>query len=82
MVQQITRGDLDQAGLEQKEIDRFVNLIDLMKRSSKINLQSVQGPKKKLTLRFIDGSLKGKTVDLDTARMPFIFGKSDNQEVG
>jgi len=33
MVQQITRGDLEQIAMEEKEIDRFMNLIDLMKRS-------------------------------------------------
>ena len=61
--------------MESKEIDRFMNLIDLMKRISKINLQENKGPKKKLVMRFIEGSLKGQKVILDTEEMPIIFGK-------
>lgn len=69
--------------MEQKEIDRFMNLIDLMKRISKINLQQTTGPKKKLVMRFVEGSLKGQQIQLDTEEMPIVFGKSDpNQEAG
>ena len=60
-----------------------MNIIDLMKRCSKINLQSKTGPKKKLKMRFIEGELKGQEIKLDTEEMPIIFGKSDpNQEAG
>jgi len=39
MIQQVHRTDLEQLGLEGKEIDRFMNLIDLMKRNTKISVQ-------------------------------------------
>ena len=40
VVQQVHRNDLENIGIEEKEIDRFMNLVDLMKRStsSKVNL--------------------------------------------
>ena len=38
MVQQITKTDLEQIGMENKEIDRYLNLVNLMKRTTKINL--------------------------------------------
>jgi hypothetical protein len=61
--------------LEEKEIDRFLNLIDLMKRSTKISFQQNQGPKKKLIMRFIKGL--DKTIILDPENMPLVFGKVD-----
>lgn len=34
-------------------------------------------------LRFVEGSLKGQQIKLDTEEMPIVFGKSDpNQEAG
>ena len=82
MVQQISRGDLEQIDLEQKEIDRFMNLIDLMKRSPQIS-NSYSGPKKQLTMRFtLDGAHKNTEIVLDPEAMPIIFGNSNNQEVG
>jgi hypothetical protein len=60
-----------------------MNLLDLMKRVSKINLRENTGPKKKLVMRFIEGNLKGKQIQLDPEEMPIIFGKCDpNQEAG
>lgn len=41
--------------LKDKEIDRFMNLLDLMKRSSHYNLQQNTAAKKQLVLRFIQG---------------------------
>lgn len=38
MVKHITQSDLVQIGLEPKEIQRYISLVDLMKRISKINL--------------------------------------------
>jgi len=52
LVQQITRSDLEQLGLEQKEIDRFMNLIDLMKRNMLHSQTQASGPKKQLILTF------------------------------
>ena len=59
MIQQVHRTDLEQLGLETKEIDRFMNLIDLMKRNTKINIQmnTNQNAKKMLMLKFIAGPL-------------------------
>lgn len=69
--------------MEEKESDRFMNLMDLMKRISKINLQQNVGPKKKLVMRFIEGGLKGQQIILEPEEMPIIFGKTDpNQEAG
>lgn len=83
MVQNINTSDLDQIGIEQKEIDRFFNLVNLMKRTSKINLQQNTGVKKKLVMRFLEGSLKGTVIPLDLEEMPILFGKSDpDQEAG
>lgn len=53
MMQQIQRIDLEQMSLKDKEIDRFMNLLDLMKRSSHYNLQQNTTPKKQLVLRFV-----------------------------
>ena len=60
MIHQVHRTDLEQLGLETKEIDRFVNLIDLMKRNTKINIQmsNNSAPKKMLVLKFIAGPLQ------------------------
>ena len=57
MIQQVHRTDLEQLGLETKEIDRFMNLIDLMKRNTKINIQMNANAKKMLILKFIAGPL-------------------------
>ena len=65
--------------LEQKEIDRFMNLIDLMRsqrsRSSSL-LESNKGQKKELVLRFIQGPLK-KEIQLNPDDMPIVFGKTE-----
>tara|TARA_B110000285_G_C15102744_1_gene605969 strand:- start:1306 stop:1557 length:252 start_codon:yes stop_codon:yes gene_type:complete len=52
VVQQVHKNDLDDIGIEQKEIDRFMNLIDLMKRStsSKVNMGNA-AQKKTLIIR-------------------------------
>jgi serine/threonine protein phosphatase PrpC len=74
---------LESIGLELKEIDRYLNLVNLMKRTTKINLQQNTGPKKKLVMRFIQGALKGQEILLDTEELPIIFGKQEaNQESG
>ena len=70
-------------GLEDRDIDRFLNLIDLVKRCPKVNLGQNTAQKKKLIMRFIEGTLKGQEISLDPEEMPIIFGKGDpNQEVG
>jgi len=48
-----------------------------MKRIGKIGLQANTGPKKRLVMRFIEGGLKGHSIELDTEEMPIIFGKND-----
>jgi hypothetical protein len=52
VVQQVHRNDLENIGIEDKEIDRFMNLVDLMKRStsSKVNLYNA-AQKKLLVIR-------------------------------
>lgn len=58
MMHQVHRTDLEQLGLENKEIDRFMNLIDLMKRNTKINIQMGNtNNKKMLLLKFIAGPI-------------------------
>ena len=71
MIQQVHRTDLEQLGLETKEIDRFMNLIDLMKRNTKINIQmnTNQNAKKMLMLKFIAGPLQQEIL-LDPDNMP------------
>lgn len=63
-------------GMESKEIDRFMNLIDLMRRNTKISLQQNHGPKKMLVMKFIQGPLAGKEIPLDPEEMPIVFGKA------
>ena len=48
MVQQVHKNDLDNTGIEEKEIDRFMNLIDLMKRSNSSKVNIYNAPQKKL----------------------------------
>lgn len=83
MIQQVHRTDLEQLGLETKEIDRFMNLIDLMKRNTKINIQINHASNKKmLILKFIAGPLKSEIL-LDPDNMPIQFGKAAmNAEAG
>ena len=52
-------------GMESKEIDRFMNLIDLMRRNTKISLQQKHDAKKVLVMRFIQGPLANKEIILD-----------------
>ena len=52
------------------EIDRFMNLLDLMKRNTKINIQNNNtNGKKMLMLKFIAGGLN-KEILLDPDHMP------------
>jgi len=44
-------------GLQEGEVDRFLNLLDIMKRNQKFNLHKTSGPKKMLVLKFISGPL-------------------------
>mmetsp|Transcript_29349 Transcript_29349/g.44235 ORF Transcript_29349/g.44235 Transcript_29349/m.44235 type:complete len:238 (+) Transcript_29349:671-1384(+) len=59
-----------------------MNLIDLMKRSTKISFQQNSGPKKQLVMRFVSGM--DKQIVLDPEEMPLVFGKADKnlQQVG
>lgn len=59
-----------------------MNLIDLMKRTSKINISQNGGqPKKLLVMKFLSG-LK-KEILLDPDQMPIVFGRPDyNREAG
>lgn len=84
MIQQVHRTDLEQLGLETKEIDRFMNLIDLMKRNTRINIQmsTNANTKKMLVVKFIAGSIKQEIL-LDPDNMPIQFGKlAMNPEAG
>lgn len=69
----VNRHDLEQLGLKLQEIDRFMNLIELMKRSTHINLQSNSPPKKMLVMRFVHGPIN-REILLDPDQMPIVFG--------
>jgi hypothetical protein len=69
-------------GLIPQEIDRFMNLVELMKRSTHINLNMDGTAKKMLVMRFIEGPINRQIV-LDPDQMPIVFGQKDpNQESG
>ena len=80
VVQQVHRNDLENIGIEDKEIDRFMNLVDLMKRSnsSKVNLYNTS-QKKLLVIRQVLGG--NHTVVLDPDNMPIVFGSKEKKDV-
>ena len=55
LIVQVSRQDLQQVGIEQKEIDRFMSLIDAYKRHRMVLTKE---KKKCLVLRFLTGSKK------------------------
>ena len=77
------REDLLKFGVETKETDRFMNLIELMKRTAKINLSSSAGQAKKLlVMKMVNGPMK-REILLDPDHMPIVFGRADiNREAG
>lgn len=53
-----------------------MNLIDLLRRSSKINISAAgDKPKKMLVMKLIDGPIK-KEIILHPEQMPITFGRS------
>ena len=60
-------------GLIPQEIDRFMNLIELMKRSTHINLNMDGTAKKMLVMKFVQGPINRQIV-LDPDQMPIVFG--------
>ena len=62
-------------GVQDSEINRYFNLVDLLKRSSKLNISANKDqPKKLLILKLIDGPIK-KNIVLHPEQMPITFGR-------
>jgi len=66
--------DLEKMGLQDSEIDRFLQLFEVMKSSQNLNLLSSNKMRKMLVLKFVSGPLD-KEIILDPEEMPIIFGK-------
>lgn len=80
MVQQTTQKDLEEMGLGQREIDKFMQQVDKLKRVCKVNLQQNTQAKKKLVMRFVEGKLTGTKIELNVDELPIVFGAADPSE--
>lgn len=72
----VENNDLKKFGIQESEISRFNNCIQLLKRSSKLNIQTNgDQPKKLLVMKLTDGPIQ-KEILLHPEQLPIVFGRN------
>lgn len=73
---EVQRIDLQKFGVQDQEVDRLFNQIDLLRRSSNMNIsQNGNQARKLLVMKLIDGPIK-RDITLDPEQLPIIFGRT------